>query len=882
MTTFILIYPFQLTDTQVMANTYIRLSIIITLSMLFFSCNQDKALHTNQVIDSSWQFRQVTDTNWMPAEVPGTVHTDLMKNGVIEDPYYRLNERDVQWVDKTDWEYATIFTVEKETIEKDVIELVFNGLDTYAKVYLNDQLILDADNMFIYWKVECKDKLILGENSLRIVFESPINQGLLKRENLGYFLPGAENDQSELGGLGDKKVCVFTRKPGYHFGWDWGPRLVSSGIWQDIELWAWDKATIADINIIQNELVSEKAVLNADIEIVAHINTSLSIVGTIDNNIVYTDNIDLSKGINRISIPLEIISPELWWPNGLGDQKLYDIEFKLKDNFNIISSKAHNIGLRTIEIVQEPDSIGKSFYFKVNGHPVFMKGANYIPQDIFLNRPGEDKYAMLIKSAVDANFNMLRIWGGGIYEKDIFYDLCDEAGILVWQDFMFACAMYPGNEEFIKNVEKEAIQNVKRLRNHPSIALWCGDNEILSAWNRWGWKENVLENQGQEIVDTVWNAYDTVFHNILPDVVQKFDPQRLYWSSSPSSGFGELENGKSGDNHYWGVWWAKEPFSKYNEEIPRFMSEFGFQSFPQFSSVKKYTIEEDWDIYSEVMKSHQRSSIGNVTIEEYMIRDYKKPMDFEMFLYVGQLLQARGISIGIEAQRRAMPYCMGSLYWQLNDCWPVASWSGIDYYGNWKALHYSVKKAFNETLISTVINENNIESHIVNDKLDDINGILKIQVMDFKGNIHYENTESIVVGANSSRVYFTENMKNLLSDLDKSKLLIYTQLTSNDTAIVNNEIKYFVSPKDLDLPECQVSYNLIGVENEIYTLEISTDNLAKNIFLQTPFEGHFSDNYFDLLPGQTKTVTYYSPIEINEVYVIDGISIYTLIDSYKK
>ena len=349
-------------------------------------------------------------------------------------------------------------------------------------------------------------------------------------KELEYDLPFASNDQSELGGLRDKKVSVFSRKPGYHFGWDWGPRLVSSGIWQKVLIQAWDILRITDLNIIQNKISSNEANLSADIKIESLGNGEFTISGFIDSEKQFEEKAQIKKGINTVNVPLEIKNPELWWTNGLGNQKLYDIELQISKDSEILSSEQKNIGFRTLEVVQQDDSVGKSFYFKLNDNPVFMKGANYIPQDIFLNRIQNDEYERIIKSAVDANFNMLRVWGGGIYEKEIFYDLCDKYGILVWQDFMFACAMYPGNKEFTENVRKEAIQNVKRFRGHPSIALWCGDNEILTAWNNWGWKEKTILKHGTKTADTIWNAYEKIFHEILPTVVNDLDPQILYWS----------------------------------------------------------------------------------------------------------------------------------------------------------------------------------------------------------------------------------------------------------------------------------------------------------------------------------------------------------------
>lgn len=859
----------------------LKLIFSILQGALLFSCSKEKTHHDSFEINDNWFFKAVDDSIWLKANVPGYVHTDLLSNGIINDPYFRLNEHDVQWIDKKDWEYQTTFFIDKRILDKDVIELKFKGLDTYANIYLNNQLILKTDNMFIGWDISCKDYLKSGENTLKIVFESPIKIGLQKRERLGYQLPGAENDQSELGGLGDKRVSVFTRKPAYHFGWDWGPRLVSSGIWQEVILNTWDKAKIVEVNIIQQELSENKATLLLEIEIESLGKTEVTLICLIDSVIAIKKKVELIKGSNNISVPYIIQNPELWWTNGLGNQKLYKIEILLKDDSGILSSKERNIGLRTLEVIQQPDSIGKSFYFRLNGHPVFMKGANYIPQDIFLSRVSDNHYETLIKAAADANFNMLRVWGGGIYEREIFYELCDKYGILIWQDFMFACAMYPGNKEFLDNVEKEAVQTVKRLRNHPSIALWCGDNEILTAWNRWGWKENVLNNQGPNIVDTVWKAYDDVFHKILPKVVKQFDPQKLYWSSSPSSGFGELENGKSGDQHYWGVWWAKEPFSKYREVIPRFMSEFGFQSFPALNSVKKYSIEEDWNINSGVMKSHQRSSIGNVTIMEYLLRDYRTPKNFSMFLYVGQLLQARGISIGIEAHRRNMPFCMGSLYWQLNDCWPASSWSGIDYYGDWKALHYAVKKAFKNLKISFKVNNNNIEVFIISDSLKDMTGILKLSVIDFHGNVIAKKEKGVIVESNSSKVYLEENISDLAKGNSLGEILISAVLIDSEGNLIDESIYYLTSPKDLKLPNPKVTIQIeYGKSNE-FLLILGTDVLAKNVYLQSHVEGHFSENYFDILPNGEKEILFLSKEKVDINDLKKGLLIVTLDDSFE-
>jgi len=818
----------------------------------------------------------------MDIKVPGSVHIGLLENNIIEDPYYRLNEHDVQWVDKKNWEFKTSFEVNSSILKNEFVELEFVGLDTYADIYLNEENILSTNNMFINWKVDCKDYLKIGNNELKIVFKSPINEGLEKRDKLPYLLPGAENDQSELGGLGDKKVCVFTRKAQYHFGWDWGPRLVSIGIWRDIKLNYWNKARIEDLYIEQINIDSNQANLIAHIKINSSLIQQIDFNFKVDGNNLEDRKLKLKKGLNKLSIPLNITNPELWWTNGLGNQKLYSIEAQLTINNTTISSSKLDIGLRTLELIREKDDSGRTFKFKLNGRAVFMKGANYIPQDIFLSRVDSSQYEHLIKSAAQANFNMLRVWGGGIYEKELFYDLCDKYGILVWQDFMFACAMYPGNPEFLENVSKEARKNIIRLRNHPSIALWCGDNEILSAWNRWGWKENVLENQGKEKVDIIWNAYDTLFHNILPSIVKELDPKTEYWSSSPSSGIGELENHKSGDMHYWGVWWAKEPFSEYKNNIGRFMSEYGFQSFPEMKTINKYTKPEDHDINSEVMKSHQRSSIGNVTILEYMNRDYKKPKDFPMFVYVNHLLQAEGIKTAIEAHRRSMPYCMGSLYWQLNDCWPVASWSGIDYYGNWKALHYFVRNSFKNILVSPDIDSlNQINIFGISDFSENINAKLNLNIINFHGDTLWKFSNEINLIGNQSKIYFSKKLENILKKEDKTSSILVAKILDENHNILSQNHIYFDRVKNLNLPNPNPDLNFNKTAKG-FEIVIVTDKLIKNAYLYVEdIEGHFSDNYFDVLPNEELRIVFYPEKEISIFEFESKIKFLTLTDSYR-
>ncbi|MCB9082031.1 MAG: glycoside hydrolase family 2 protein [Lewinellaceae bacterium] len=658
--------------------------LLLLLGIIWFSqaiIAQGTATMREISLNQHWQFRQVGDREWLPATVPGTVHTDLLANKKIEDPYYRTNERQLQWIDKTEWEYRTSFYVDTNLLKFDVLNLEFLGLDTYVDVYLNGTRIISADNFFIAWKKDIKPLVRLGDNNLRLHFLSPARKGIELLEAHGYGLP-AGNDQSEVGEMGDQRVSVFIRKPGYHFGWDWGPRLVTSGIYRPVQLRAWSKVRLEDVYFHQDELSDTLAQLTAHAEITATTAQTVELLVWHGEELLGAQSFELAAGPNTLDLPFQIQNPRRWWTHDLGEPFRYALRAELRGEDKVLNSLTHQIGLRTVRIVQTPDAKGASFYVELNGRPIFAKGANYIPNDVFIPRTTPDQYEWAIFSTARANMNMLRVWGGGFYENDIFYDLCDEYGILVWQDFMFACSMYPGDPDFLRRVREEAEYNVKRLRNHPSIALWCGNNEIDIAWAQhkesrgWGWKQLYSPTQRKDI----WRDYQAVFDELLPQVVDSLQPGTFYWPSSPFFKEGDHagENTPEGDIHYWGVWHGEHPFDGYYENVGRFMSEYGFQSFPEFRTVKSYTVPGDWDIESEVMAAHQRSGIGNLRIRSYMEDHYQVPKRFDQQLYVGQVLQAEGIRMAIEAHRSAMPYCMGSLYWQLNDCWPVASWSGMD------------------------------------------------------------------------------------------------------------------------------------------------------------------------------------------------------------
>ncbi len=811
-------------------------------------------------LNKGWQFQKKGEVQWHEAAVPGCVHTDLMANGLIEDPFYRDNENKVQRVEQEEWKYQTHFLVDKKLLQKENIELLFEGLDTYTKVFLNGTQLLETDNMFRQWRADVKPLLKEGENTLHIHFLSPIKEALPRWNRLGYELHGGPK--------------IMTRKPGYHYGWDWGPRLVTSGIWRPILLRTWDRGRIESLQLVQEKITKEMALVTAifDIQSSTRQEAIVALENEKEQKTLNRASVQLVPGSNRVSFAFEIKNPKLWWTNGLGEPRLYHLKGRLKIGKRVVDEVSQKIGLRTLELVTEKEKKGESFYFKLNNVPVFMKGANYIPQDNFPTRVTKEMYRKLIKNTKDANMNMVRVWGGGFYENDIFYDLCDEAGILVWQDFMFACALYPGDKEYLENVSQEAVEHVKRLRNHPCIALWCGNNEIDEAWHNWGWQILFTDSQKQEI----WEDYQKIFHEILPGVVKEYDSGRFYWPSSPKFGRGNERSLYEGDSHYWGVWHDAEPFEVLKEKTSRFMSEYGFQSFPTMETIKRFTLPEDRSIDSEVMRVHQKHPRGNRLIKTYMARDYHIPNNFEHFLYVSQVLQAEGIKIGIEAHRRAKPFCMGTLYWQLNDCWPAVSWSSIDYYGNWKALHYFVKKAYKDLLVSPVEENGKLKVYIVSDKLNPLEGVLSLQLVDLSGKDMWEKSISCHVEPNSSQSFFEMDVKGLLENYDKRNIVFKASFQQGKKSLSSN-LYYFVPPKDLLLTAPNIKSTIVSSKKGLITIELTCERLAKNVFLSIDKEsGFFTDNYFDLLPGE-KVIVYFVTHEKIENY-LDILKIISLVE----
>lgn len=830
-----------------------------------------------QHIHENWMFKQARLNNWYKANVPGVVHTDLMANGIIENPFYRLNERAVQWIDKEDWIYETEFTGHDKIVTRENQQIVFKGLDTYADVYLNDSLILKANNMFLEWKTNVKGILKAGKNKLKVYFHSPVKIDMPKWEALPYQLK-ADNDQSENGGLLNRKIGIFARKAGYHYGWDWGPRLVTSGIWRPVYLEAWDNIKIENVHIIQKEVSSERANLTSAVEIISSRNIKNAII-TIkaDERLIATKCADLKKGLNEFRLDYTIKEPQLWWSNGLGNPYLYKFTTAVSLENHISDSISCNIGIRSLKVIADKDKYGRSLYFELNGKPVFMKGANYIPGDNFLPRITPEKYEKAILDAKNANMNMLRVWGGGIYEDNLFYDFCDKHGILVWQDFMFACALYPGDKAFTESVKQEAIYNVKRLRNHPCLALWCGNNENIDAWFGWGWKKE-YEAMENGYADKLWNDLYNLYFRLLPQVVEEYGGGTGYRGSSPIAYPDKKSDGIHGDSHFWGVWHGNMPISQYNKERSRFFSEYGFQAFPEFESVKMYApLKEDHRIDSEVMMSHQRGGIAaNNKIKEYMLKSYNKPKDFESFLYVGMLLQGDAIKTAMEAHRRDMPYCMGSLFWQHNDCWPVASWSSRDYYGRWKAQHYFARKAYDMILVSPVVMDGQLTVHLVSDYLKPVRGKFTLKVMDMEGNIIYSKAEATKTPVNSSELIFKSDIKKISGNASFNDIIIYTEFQTSNKIYTN--IAYTAEQKFMNYRPANIKWKIKKI-NDGYELLLTSEVFARGVFLSLPgIDSFFEDNYFDLLPHSPKVIKLRSSKTLNEID--QQIKVTSLVDSY--
>ncbi len=797
----------------------------------------EKRLVIEQSLNNGWQFSVADSNSFLPATVPGTIHSDLLNNGLISDPFYGCNEKDLQWIGEKDWVYQMTFDVNPEIAARRQVKLVFEGLDTFAEVFLNGQLLLETNNMFRSWEVNCKSHLKEKNNLLEIRFSSAYQQFKADSIAHGSILPGGK--------------WMFARKAAYHFGWDWGPAFITAGIWKNVQLKGWDDLFPIDAFVatekISKEVAKLKLHLSLDTEKQKNVNIELKDVST--DTIVFQQLMELEPGLNDYAFDFEIHQPKLWWSNGLGEPNLYHWQIEIKTTDGKIYQHNIDCGIRTIELVQKPDETGVSFYFKLNGVALYAKGANYIPQNSFVTEVADKSYVSLINAAKASNMNFLRVWGGGIYEKDDFYSLCDQNGLLVWQDFMFACAMYPGDSVFLQNVQEEAIEHVKRLRKHPSIALWCGNNEVDEAWHNWGWQQQYKMTVGLQ--DSIWKSYKDVFHQVLPKVVATYSPHTAYVASSPQIGWGHKESMTQGDSHYWGVWWGKEPFEKYLKKVPRFMSEFGFQAMPALATIRTFQSKAEDSLFSPALRCHQKHPTGFETISTYLDREELKPQTLEEYIFASQIIQAQGIGMAIEAQRRSKPHCMGSLYWQLNDVWPVTSWSGIDFQNNWKALQYRIKEVFEDVLVSAIQQNGNIELSLISDKLEDVNGTFTVDLTQFDGTKKRLLEQKITLLSGKVLRFQPLKINDLV--LQHNQSFIEVHFITNDGRVYSDY--QMLSP----LGQLQLLPSEVNIE-----VEPITDGYVLKLFAQTftafvqlylsESNARFSDNFFHLQAGETREI----------------------------
>ena len=827
-------------------------------------------------LDKGWEFRQIEagktdDAGWLPATVPGDVHLDLLAQKKIDDPFYRDNEAKVQWIENASWEYRTTIDITPALLERRHLDLVFDGLDAATTVYVNGAEVLKADNMFRIWRVPVKSHLRAGKNELRVVFPSPIKAAEEVAARDAFRLKSKTADKT------------YIRKAAYEYGWDWGPRFVTSGIWRPVRLEAWDKVRIADFAVRQRDVSKDVAHLNAEVEVEA------AAAGKAIVTVRYKDAakpvtlsraVNLHAGRNVVDLPTEISHPKLWYPVGYGEQPLYDFTASVRAGSAVAESRTVKAGLRSIVLRRKPDQWGRSFELVVNGIPVFAKGADAIPFDSFPNRVTTAQYRRILESAKEANMNMIRHWGGGYYETDEFYQICDELGIMVWQDFMFGNEWQPGTYAFKLNIEAEAEDQVRRLRNHPSIVTWCGNNEAESAMS-WGRPELPAD-----VRYYMWQDYLTEFSGILPRVVARLNPETPYWPSSPSADYEPLTDAyQSGDAHIWDVWHGRVPFSTYETHHARFVTEYGFQSFPEMRTVEAFTQPEDRaNIFTPVMLAHQKNNEGNEIIHDYLLKDYSEPKDFESFLYVSQVLQAEGIKIGAEHFRRERPRTMGSIFWQLNDCWPVASWSSIDYYGRWKALQYYARRFYAPMLVSPHLEDGAMKMYIVSDKTETEKSELRVRLMDFDGKVMLEEKNPVEISPLSSKVYIDWPLKKLVDAgaTDTSRVFVVAELSAPRLEQYSRNLAYIAPVKELHLKPAKLNVTVDGFGGTglwpkprgrgakfpvvTYKIAVTSPVLARSVYISFGnLDVQLSDNYFDVLPGEKVVILGSGSASIDEL-----------------
>ena len=775
---------------------------------------------------------------------PCSMYSVLLQHGLIDDPFYGFNELKLTGLSDKDCSFETELTVDEDMLEKEYLELVFLGLDTLCKIYVNNELLAETKNMHRRYIFDVKDYVCVGKNTIRLEFSSPTEY--FKTMNDKHFV---QTNADTIPG------AAHLRKAFYMSGWDWGPMLPDMGIFRPVYLEAYNGDKIDNIFVRQHH---KDGTVTLDISVETRHNADLDTVITVDGK-----EIKLNKN-KKGSVTID--TPRLWWARGYGEQNLYEITAKIVKNNDDVDEKTQKIGLRTLTVSTARDEKGSEFCFVLNGIKVFAMGANYIPQDNILARINPQRTEETIKMALDANFNCLRVWGGGYYPEDEFYDLCDKYGIMVWQDSMIACCNVWLNEEMTHEYKEEMIYNLKRLRHHPSLAIWCGNNEMEEAvmyWDGFGGNNALVRED-----------YINLYERIFPELVSKYAPETFYWQASPSSGggFDDPRADNRGDTHFWEVWHGNKPFTEYRKRKFRFCSEYGFESYPSMKTIKTFCEEKDMNCFSRVMENHQKCKSGNMKILMYLADNYLYPNSFEDLVYASQLLQADAIKYGVEHFRRNRGYTMGSVYWQFNDCWPVASWSSVDSLGRYKALHYAAKKFYSPVAMGLFLENNILTVNVANETMKDFSGSVKVYFSDTSFNVSKKFDKEICISALSSDDVLTVNTEYE----NKYGEYMFAELYDENGELIMRQTELYVPPKFFEWKKPVFDVEIKKTEGGAL-IEISADVFAKGVYVD--FENcdpKLSTNFFDIVNGKKYQI--YAETDVDVSVLKDNIVLKSVYD----